>query len=57
MAKRRRPGALVVLPTPMFIGSAGGSPSWLASDRLPAIYDARTYVDAGGLMSYGAKLS
>ena len=49
----RGAGGLVVLPTPAFdlgrqriVGLAG-------DQRLPAVYASRTYVESGGLMSYG----
>jgi len=35
-----------------FLATLGGA----ASSRLPAMYQAREFVDAGGLMSYGANL-
>ena len=34
-----------------------GSLPFAATNRLPAIYPYRTFVDAGGLMSYGVDLS
>jgi putative ABC transport system substrate-binding protein len=52
-AKRRRPGALIVLPSPMFYGERRRLAELAARHRLPAIYEVKAYVDAGGLASYG----
>jgi putative ABC transport system substrate-binding protein len=49
--------ALIVLPDPMLFHSLRGRMADLAvTHRLPAIYAWKMYVDAGGLMSYGASL-
>ena len=49
--------ALLVLAEPQVTDRLRGRIVDLAAQsRLPAMYDWRTYVDAGGLMSYGASL-
>jgi len=46
-------GALSVLPSTMFIIEQRRLGDLAAKNRLPAVYGARDFVDAGGLMSYG----
>jgi len=49
-------GALLVSNDPYFI-TRGRQFAWLAAHyRIPAIYSDRSYVEAGGLMSYGPSL-
>jgi putative ABC transport system substrate-binding protein len=48
-----RAGALTVLPSGMFIGQRRRLVDLAAKNRLPAVYQSRESVDAGGLMSYG----
>ena len=49
--------ALVVFGEPQLITPQRGRIADLAAtSRLPAIYDGKLYVEAGGLMSYGASL-
>jgi putative tryptophan/tyrosine transport system substrate-binding protein len=48
--------AFIVLPSPMLFGEHKRIVDLAADNRLPAIYQAREFVDAGGLMSYGANL-
>ena len=55
MAKERA-GAFIVLPSPMLFGEHQRIVELAANNRLPGIYQAREFVDAGGLMSYGANL-
>ena len=50
---RARAGALIVLPSPMFLGERRRLADLAAQNRLPAVYPFRESVDAGGLMSYG----
>jgi putative ABC transport system substrate-binding protein len=50
---RERAEALVVWATPVFNLERGRLAQLAAKNRLPAVYSFRTYVDAGGLMSYG----
>jgi putative ABC transport system substrate-binding protein len=45
-----------LLPSPMLFGEHRRIVSLATSSRLPAMYQAREFVDAGGLMSYGANL-
>jgi putative ABC transport system substrate-binding protein len=50
-------GAVIVLPSPMFVGEYLHIVDLAANSRLPAMYQVREFVDAGGLMSYGANLA
>jgi putative ABC transport system substrate-binding protein len=49
-------GAFIVLPSPMLFGEHRRIVEFAANSRLPGIYQAREFVDVGGLMSYGANL-
>jgi putative tryptophan/tyrosine transport system substrate-binding protein len=49
-----RAGALTVLPSAMFLREHRRLVDLAAKHRLPAVYPQREFVDAGGLMSYGA---
>jgi ABC-type uncharacterized transport system substrate-binding protein len=49
--------ALMVLPDPMFVSQAVQIVALSAKSRLPAMYAHREFVDAGGLMFYGASLA
>jgi putative tryptophan/tyrosine transport system substrate-binding protein len=49
-----RAGALTLLPANMFLREHGRLVDLAARNRLPAMYTSREFVDAGGLMSYGA---
>src|SRR5713101_1835149 len=51
---RARAGALTVLPSTMFFIERRRLVALAAKHRLPAVYPSREFVDAGGLMSYGA---
>lgn len=51
-----RAKALAVLGTPMFFIERQRVVNLAATNRLPAIYSSRAFVDAGGLMAYGASL-
>jgi putative ABC transport system substrate-binding protein len=53
---RARVGALAVISTPMFGKERRRLLDLAAKNRLPTIFSFRSYVDAGGLMSYGADL-
>ena len=55
MAKERA-DAFIVLPSPMLFGEHRRIVELAAKDRLPGMYQAREFVDAGGLISYGANL-
>ena len=52
-----RAGALTVLPSSMFITERRRLVDLAAKNRLPAVYPLREYVDAGGLMAYGANIA
>ena len=54
---REHAGAVIVLPSPMFVGEYRHIVDLAAISRLPAMYQVREFVDAGGLMSYGANLA
>jgi len=54
---RARAGALTVLPSNMFANERRRLVDLAAKNRLPAVYPFREFVDAGGLMSYGATLA
>jgi len=49
-----RAGALTVLPSNRFLREHRRLVELAAEKRLPAVYTSREFVDAGGLMSYGA---
>jgi putative ABC transport system substrate-binding protein len=55
-AVRGRAQALVVLPSPILTYHQKPLVGLAAKHRLPALYQARDFVDAGGLMSYGLSL-
>jgi putative ABC transport system substrate-binding protein len=48
-----RAGALTVLTSAMLLGERSRLVDLAAKNRLPAVYQLREYVDAGGLMAYG----
>jgi len=48
--------AFIVMPSPMLFGEHRRIVELAAKDRLPGMYQAREFVDAGGLISYGANL-
>src|SRR5262245_402969 len=54
--KNERVPALLVIPDPLVNDSRGRIVAFAATNRLPAIYPYRTFVDAGGLMSFGVDL-
>jgi putative ABC transport system substrate-binding protein len=54
---RARTGALTVLSSTMFLRERRRLVDLAAKNRLPAVYSVREYVDAGGLMSYGANIA
>jgi putative ABC transport system substrate-binding protein len=49
-----RVGALTVLPSNRFLREHRRLVELAGQTRLPAVYTSREFVDAGGLMSYGA---
>ena len=54
---RARAGALTVLGSTMFFNERRRLVELAAKIRLPAVYPQREFVDAGGLVSYGANLA
>jgi ABC-type uncharacterized transport system substrate-binding protein len=54
---RARAGALIVLPSHMFLREHRRLVDLAAKHRLPAVYTVKEYVDAGGLMGYGPNLA
>jgi putative ABC transport system substrate-binding protein len=56
-AVQRRAGALMVASDPFFFGRRELIVSLAARHRLPAIYQFRAFVMAGGLISYGTDLA
>jgi putative ABC transport system substrate-binding protein len=48
--------ALIVFPSPLTVSQRKRIVEAVAKHRLPAIYGFREFVEAGGLMSYGASL-
>jgi putative tryptophan/tyrosine transport system substrate-binding protein len=53
---KERADAVIVMPSPMLFGEHRRIVQLAANNRLPGMYQAREFVDAGGLMSYGANL-
>jgi putative ABC transport system substrate-binding protein len=53
---KERVDAFVVMPSPMLFGEHRRIVELAANNRLPGMYQAREFVDAGGLISYGANL-
>jgi putative ABC transport system substrate-binding protein len=53
---RERAGALIQLPSPMLFAEHRRIADLALKGHLPAIYGAREFVDAGGLMSYGTNI-
>jgi putative ABC transport system substrate-binding protein len=51
-----RLGALVVFADPMFTGQRNKIADLATKSHLPGLYPFREYVEAGGMMSYGASL-
>jgi len=54
---RERVAALLVLTDSVFVGERQRVANLAARNRLPTMYYQREFVDAGGLISYGASLS
>jgi putative ABC transport system substrate-binding protein len=52
--KKERAGALITLRAPLIVNQSKRILDLAAKNRLPAMYDDRSTVEAGGLMSYGA---
>ena len=56
-ATRARSGALITLRNPLIVGQQQQIVKLAAKSHLPAMYDDREVIEAGGLMSYGANLA
>jgi putative ABC transport system substrate-binding protein len=56
-ARRLRPDAFIVVEDPLTVSHRKLIANFAASSRLPAIYGLKEFVEAGGLMSYGADLA
>lgn len=52
----RAPGALITVEDPLTMDYRNQIIEFAAKNRLPVMYGLREFVDAGGLMSYGANL-
>jgi putative tryptophan/tyrosine transport system substrate-binding protein len=52
--KRERADALFVFPDPLMFGSRNSIVSFANKNSIPALFGAREFVEAGGLMSYGS---
>jgi putative ABC transport system substrate-binding protein len=55
-ARKGRAGAVLVLSSPILEAHRTEVADFAAKNRLPAIYHATEYVEAGGLMFYGASI-
>ena len=55
-ATRERAGAFITLRAPLIVNYRRQIADLAVKNRLPAMYDDREFVEAGGLMSYGANL-
>ena len=53
----RRAGAMMVASDPFFLGRREQIVALAAHHRVPAIYQFRAFVEAGGLISYGTSLA
>jgi putative tryptophan/tyrosine transport system substrate-binding protein len=53
---RERTSALIVLPSPVFLNEPGRIVDLVARTRAPAVWWAREFAEAGGLMAYGADM-
>ena len=56
-ARRGRAGAVNVLPSPTFIGNGARIAEAAIKHELPTMFEFRSSVEAGGLMSYGTSLT
>ena len=54
---KSRPEALLVLADTVTIGQGKSIVQFAEAHRIPAIYEQRSFVDAGGLMAYGIDMS
>jgi putative ABC transport system substrate-binding protein len=56
-ARRYQPDAMIVVEDPLTISLQQQITDFAGTNRLPAIYGLREFVQTGGLMAYGASLS
>jgi putative tryptophan/tyrosine transport system substrate-binding protein len=56
-ARKSRADAAVVLASAIFISQRSQLAELAVKNRLPAVYQASEYVEAGGLMTYGASIT
>jgi putative ABC transport system substrate-binding protein len=54
---RERAAALIVVPSPMFFGERRRLADLAVKHRLPTVFGASEYAEAGGLIAYGADLA
>jgi putative ABC transport system substrate-binding protein len=54
---KERAGALLVLPDPMLFAQRQRIVGLAAKSRVPGIYEWREFAEAGGLMSYGTRIT
>ena len=54
---KQRPDGLYVLGGPLMIANRKRIADFALKSRLPSVYNSREYVDAGGLMYYGADIA
>ena len=54
---KRRPDGLYVLAGPLMAANGKRIAGFALKSRLPSMYSNREFVDAGGLMYYGADLA
>ncbi|MBI3515892.1 MAG: ABC transporter substrate-binding protein, partial [Proteobacteria bacterium] len=55
--RRHQAGALVLGADPLFIGHRNRLVALATRHGIPAVYDRREFADAGGLMSYGTRIT
>ncbi|MBI2360205.1 MAG: ABC transporter substrate-binding protein [Deltaproteobacteria bacterium] len=56
-AAKSRPHALLTLPNPWVLARRRRIVEFVARNRLPTMFDAREYVETGGLMAYGPDIA
>jgi putative tryptophan/tyrosine transport system substrate-binding protein len=56
-ARRQQPDALITIGDPLTSDFREQIADFASTQRLPAIYSLKEYVEAGGLMSYGTSIS
>jgi putative ABC transport system substrate-binding protein len=54
---REHPAVLIVIPSALFFGERRRLAELAVSHRLPTVHSSREYVEAGGLIAYGASLT